>query len=693
MLHDRQDFLVEIGTEELPPKSLQRFSRAFSEQLEQSLIKAEFNYEGLQSFITPRRIAVVIQNLNHKQNDKKAVKIGPLLTLAFDSDGKPTPAALGFAKSCNSNVDDLTTVMTPKGESLSFTQEIPGKTIVELAPEFIQQAISALPIPKPMRWGNSDVSFVRPVHWIIMMHGNQVIDGKLFDITADNKTFGHRFHHPDAITISHPNVYQDILKNQGRVIASYEERKENIRDQIINIAKLKGKIIIDEDLLDEVTGLVEWPKALLGTFDQRFLDVPKEALISAMKTHQKYFPIVDEQNDLLPYFVTVANIESSSPEQVIAGNERVVRARLSDAEFFFHTDLKNGIEHYSEQLKTVVFQNKLGTLHDKAIRISHLASYIVEQLQGDTTLAARAGLLCKADLMTEMVGEFPELQGIIGYYYALHNNEFIDIAIAIKEHYLPRFAGDILPTTLLGNACALADRIDTLIGIFGIGQKPTGEKDPFALRRAAIGLLRILIENHLPLNLDELLAKAAKNYAHLSNENVVQETFDFCLERLRTWYTEKGFSSSAFTAVLARKPRSPLDFDYRINAINYFQQLPEAQALAAANKRVSNIFKQVTLPPHTHFNYALLELDAEKQLADIIELEYPKIEELVQTFRYQDALTILARLRDPIDRFFDDVMVMVEDEILRNNRLLLLNNLRELFLQIADISYLQQDHR
>lgn len=688
-MYDRQDFIVEIGTEELPPKSLQRFASCFSEQIEEAIIKAELPYEGMQSYVTPRRIGLIIQNLAGSQKNKTIDKIGPLVSLAFDAQNEPTPAAMGFAKSCQTTVSELSKVMTPKGESLVYQQEVKGKTIQELAPRFVEQALNALPIPKPMRWGANEFSFVRPVHWILMMHGSEVINCKLFGLQADNQTFGHRFHHPAALTVDHSNNYCLLLKKKGYVLASYEERKTTIRQQLTALGKMKGHIVIDEALLDEVTGLVEWPVAQMGTFDSRFLDVPKEALISAMKIHQKCFHLIDDENNLLPYFITVANLESLQPEQVVTGNERVMAARLSDAEFFFHTDLKNGLEHYLQQLKTVIFQNKLGTLHDKANRIAKLATHIARDLQVDESVAARAGILCKADLTTEMVSEFPELQGIMGYYYALHNNEFIDIAIAIKEHYLPRFAGDVIPTTVYGNVCAITDRLDTLVGIFGINQAPTGEKDPFALRRSALGLVRILIENRLPLNLEGLLRLAADQFENLPNEDVVTETFDFCIERLRTWYLDKGISPSAFTSVLARRPTSPLDFDYRINAIHYFQQLPEAQALASANKRVSNIFKQSPLPAHTHFNYALLQLEAEKQLADIIEERSKKIEELCQRYLYQDALTLLAHLRTPIDRFFDEVMVMVEDETLRDNRLLLLNNLRQLFLHIADISLLQ----
>lgn len=684
---DRKDFLVEIGTEELPPKSLQRLTLHLRDQVELAFKKADLFFEGIEVFATPRRMALILKNTAKQQTDRVLEKIGPAITLAYDEQGNPTQAALGFAKSCQVTFAQLTTTQTPKGECLSFKRSVVGESIQTLAPLFIEQALNSLPIPKPMHWGNHPIPFIRPVHWIVMMHGPDVIPCSLFGLPAGRSTRGHRFHHPQMLDLTLPQQYAKTLQD-GFVIASYDLRHETIRQQLMALAKTKGQLILDEDLLDEVTGLVEWPVALMGSFEPRFLDVPKEALILAMKVHQKSFPLVDKDNELLPYFLTVANIESKMPDVVIKGNERVMRARLADAQFFFHTDLKNGIDHYVDNLKAVVFQNKLGTLYDKATRLSTLASYIAEKLSADTAQAARAGLLCKADLTTEMVGEFPELQGIMGYYYALHNNELIDVAIAIKEHYLPKHAGDSLPTTPLGNACALADRLDTLVGIFSIHQAPSGEKDPFALRRAALGLLRILIENHLPLDLQELFIQAAKGYPELEKGQVIQETLNFSFERLRSWYLDKGISANTYAAVMARKPTSPYDFDQRITAIHLFQNLPQAQALAAANKRVSNIFKQTQLPAHTHFNYALLELEAEKELADMIEEKSKYVEVLCKKYHYQAALTLLSTLQSPIDRFFDEVMVMVENETIRNNRLILLNNLRELFLQIADISLL-----
>ncbi|MBA2653592.1 MAG: glycine--tRNA ligase subunit beta [Gammaproteobacteria bacterium] len=683
------DFLVEIGTEELPPKSLYLLASCLADKISQELTDAFLPYEQIQFFATPRRLAVWVRNLKPNQEDRCLERVGPAVSIAYDPQGNPTPAAIGFAKSCQVTLDKIEIKNTPKGDCLFYNQLQPGETIFELAPYLVKKALQELPISKPMLWGNHSTAFVRPVHWLLMMYGSQVIPCRLFDLDTDNKTYGHRFHHPEPITVNDPAQFEATLKEKGFVIANFEQRKEDIREKIIAIAKEKGRVIIDESLLDEVTGLVEWPVPFLGRFDSRFLKVPQEALISAMKLHQKCFPLVNDQGLLLPYFIATANIESKEPEEVVTGNERVIKARLSDAEFFYHSDLKQGIEANLTKLNTIVFQNKLGTLYEKAIRISKLSGFIAEKINADKQKALRAGLLCKADLTTEMVGEFPELQGIMGFYYALENKESEEVATAIKEHYHPKFSGDSVPTLPLSSAVALADKLDTLVGVFGIKQAPTGEKDPFALRRAALGVLRILIENELALDLRDLLQEAAKGYHSLENANVVEETLIFMLERLRSWYFEKGISADIFASVNARFPTSPLDFDARIRAIQYFQQLPSAQALSAANKRVSNILKQTIFPPHTHYNFALFELTAEKNLATVIEQVAKKVEEFCRHYDYQAALGLLADLRGPIDHFFDEVMVMVDDEKLRNNRLLLLANLRQLFLHIADISLLQ----
>jgi glycyl-tRNA synthetase beta chain len=689
MNQSRADFLIEIGTEELPPKSLYHFATSFAKNIVTEIQKANLPHGECQYFTTPRRLAVLVSDVASHQADQIQERWGPIESLAFDELGKPTQAALGFAKSCHIAVSDLTLKMSQKGNCLYFGKKIPGESFVNLAPSLVKNALNQLPIPKPMIWGNHSMPFIRPVHWLLVLYGKNVVPCQLFDLKADNKTYGHRFHHPSAITIAYPKQFSTALVTKGFVIADYQERKESINQQILSLAKSKGQAILDQALLDEVTGLVEWPVALLGSFDKRFLQVPQEALISAMTIHQKSFPLVNNQGNLLPFFIFVANIEAKDPNEIIIGNERVMCARLSDAEFFYHSDLKIGLDEYLGQLKNIIFQNKLGTLYEKTLRISKLAEYIALEIQSNPDNAGRAGLLCKADLTTEMVVEFPELQGIMGYYYAIQNGESQDVATAIKEHYQPKYAGDEVPKTPLGIAVALADKLDTLVGIFGINQAPSGEKDPYALRRTALGILRILIENSLTLDLKNLLEEAAKGYPSFEKDNLIEETLSFIMERLRAWYLEQGMQPDVYMAVYARYPTKPFDFDQRIKAVHYFQQLPEAKVLSAANKRVSNILKQTNLPPHTNYNYALFELEPEKNLANIIEQQSRKILFHCNQYQYKEALTLLASMRDPIDHFFDEVMVMVEDERLRNNRLILLNNLRQLFLQIADISLLQ----
>jgi glycyl-tRNA synthetase beta chain len=684
--NNAKDFLIEIGTEELPSKSLQQFSLSFAQELNNNLQKIGLRHGGLDLYVTPRRMAARVKNLAAMQQDREVEKTGPSVRSAYDINGNPTAAALGFARSCHVSITEIKAKPTPKGECLYYLQKIPGKKTIEIMPSIIENTLNHLPISRPMRWGNHEMAFIRPVRWILMLYGNEVVPCKLFGVQASNQTFGHRFSHPKAITIHDPAEYEQLLK-QGFVIASYEKRKETIRQQIMSLSKSKGKVVVDEDLLDEVTGLVEWPIALLGTFPDRFLKIPSEVVVSAMKFHQKCFPVFDEKDQLLPYFITIANIESKAPEEVITGNEKVIRARLSDAEFFYHTDLKHGIENHLFNLKSVIFQAKLGNMYDKAVRIAQLSEFIANELGCDTKNAARAGLLCKADLTTEMVGEFPELQGIMGYYYALQDQESQDVALAIREHYQPRFSGDALPSSLLSGVVALADKVDTLLGIFGINQAPTGDKDPFALRRAAVGLLRIMIEKRLALDLQELLTKASQFYSKFAN--AVPQALEFILERLRAWYLEQGISSDIFSAVYARHPTRPFDFDNRIKAVAHFKKLPEAEALALANKRVSNILKQAILPVHTNINFSVLENEAEQELANLIEQKTKEIEHLCSHSEYKKALTALAAFRNPVDRFFDTVLVMTEDEKLRNNRLILLNNLRHLFLQIADVSLLQ----
>lgn len=704
-MKENRDLLIEIGTEELPPKSLRRLSDAFNQGVREGLDKASLTYSELKGFATPRRLAVLVKDLASSQASKKVERRGPAITASFDDEGCPTKAAKGFARSCGlENVEDLEKLETDKGSWLVFRNQEEGKPTSELIPEIVQKSLDKLPIPKRMRWGDLKVQFVRPVHWVVLLFGEEVINAEILSIKAGRETRGHRFHHPENIYIGEPATYAPLLETQGHVVADYESRREAIRGQVLEIAAaIKGNAVIDEDLLDEVTSMVEWPVAVLGNFEEQFLEVPPEALISAMKGHQKYFHIVDQAGKLMPHFITISNIESRDPSVVRAGNERVIRPRLSDADFFWNQDRKQTLEARTDSLKTVVFQNKLGTLYDKVERVSSLAGYIAKQLNGDEQMAKRAAQLCKCDLMTEMVGEFPDLQGIMGRYYAINDGEPDEVAIAIDEHYKPRFAGDALPSTVSGQAVAIAEKLDTLVGIFGIGQIPTGEKDPFALRRAALGVLRIIIESKLDINLAELLGVAATQYMDviwalpdkLTKEDIVApsqvavQVFDFMMGRLRIYYQDQGITPDVFDAVYAQGPTRPLDFDSRIHAVTSFRKLAEAESLAAANKRISNILKKADTVIPEHYNTDLLQDDAEKVLAlQLSDLE-KQLQPMFDSREYEAAMKQLATLRNPVDKFFDDVMVMVDDEAIRDNRLALLSNMRTLFLQVADLSRLQ----
>ncbi len=685
-----RDLLFEIGCEELPAKSLQKLASHLAQNIQQQIQKADLTHGDVVWFATPRRLAVNVKNLAMMQKDRSVERKGPAISAAYSADGKPTPAALGFAKSCGVDLKDLKTEKTDKGECLVFRQNVTGEPTAYLLPTLINKAIAELHIPRTMRWNNHSIKFLRPVYWAVLMLGDQLINAEILGQKTQSETFGHRFLHPAKLPLKQAADYENILLT-GKVIADFNQRKENIRQQLLKTAQGKGEVVIDFDLLEEVTGLVEWPVALLGQFDKQFLEVPKEAIISALKNHQKCFSLVDKQEKLLPYFITIANIESKNPQQVIVGNERVIRARLSDAAFFYHNDRKHRLDSHLDTLKKMVFQTKLGTLFEKAQRLAKLTQTIVVLLNGKPKNAERAGWLAKCDLMTAMVGEFPELQGIMGRYYAQADDEPKEIAMAIEEQYLPRFAGDELPKTKLGQALAISDRLDTIVGIFGINQAPTGEKDPFGLRRAALGVLRIIIEDKLPLDLKKLLEDAVKNYQiQLPNENTVAETLAFMMERLRAWYAEQQITPDVFAAVIARNPTKPYDFHLRLQAVQHFIRLPEAAALIAANKRVGNILKKSDgISSHQQLNPSLLQETAERELAAALEQKDKIIEKLVSQGKYSEALTNLASLRQPIDHFFDKVMVNTEDERLRQNRLALVSHLHQLFIQIADISLLQ----
>ncbi len=691
----KKDFLVEIHTEELPPKALSRLAKSFLQEVEAHLVKLQLSYKEAVFYATPRRLAVLVKSLMSQQPEAHIERRGPAVSAAFDGEGKPSPACLGFAKSCGVSVEQLITIKNNQGEWVGFQQRVPGKTVQELLPTIIQESLAALPIPKRMRWGSGTVEFVRPVKSVILLYGDDVVDAKILGVRSGRETSGHRFHCKKIISISRPSAYVKYLE-KGYVIADFERRKQMIAEQAQAIAShtfdADARVEISAALLDEVTGLVEWPVAILGDFDQRFLDVPAEALISAMQEHQRYFPVVDKHGKLLPHFVAISNIEARDMQHVIAGNERVLRARLSDAAFFFETDKKQRLEYFVELLKGSVFQAKLGTVYDKAVRLSTLAGAIAKTIGADETAGARAGLLAKADLATAMVGEFPEMQGVAGSYYALNDSESRDVANAVKEHYMPRFSGDAVPTNKISCAVALADRLDTLVGIFGINQQPTGDKDPFALRRAALGILRILIECKIDLDLQLLLEAAVHGYqCSLENTAVVEQVLNFILERLKPWYQEQAINPDVFASVAALGVTRPYDFHRRIQAVQRFKQLPDAESLSVANKRVSNILAKYDTPIDAKaVNASLFESDAERELAQKLDVFDRVISPLYHDARYVDVLSQLADLRKPVDDFFEKVMVMADDKAQRENRLLLLTKLRSLFLQVADVALLQK---
>ncbi|TCK03602.1 glycine--tRNA ligase subunit beta [Marinobacterium mangrovicola] len=683
-----KDFLFELGTEELPPKALKALSTALESGirsgLESLLGKEQLSGTTFKAYGAPRRLAVLATDLPTEVPENRITVQGPPEKIAFDADGNPSKALQGFARKCGTEVDQLSVV----GGKYSFEKVTPAQPVAPLLAEVITQALDNLPIPKRMRWGSSRAEFVRPVKWVVLLFGDEVVPCEIMSHTAGRHTRGHRFHYNEPIELFDGRQYAETLKEKGKVLADFEERQELIRAQLLAEAeKVGGNVVIDEGLLEEVCALNEWPVALTGRFEARFLEVPSQALISSMADHQKYFHLLDNDGKLMPYFITVANIESRDPQLVIEGNEKVIRPRLSDAAFFFETDKKQTLESRTEALKKIVFQNELGTVFEKSTRISGLAGLIADQIGGDSAQASRAGLLCKADLVSEMVLEFPELQGLMGYHYALNDGEPEEVALAQNEHYMPRFHGDELPQTKTGIAVAIADRLDTLVGLFGINQPPTGSKDPFALRRATLGTLRIIVENDLALDLRTLLQAAADQYGQLpAQDSVVEQVLEFMLERFRAWYEERGISVDNYIAVHTLRPTKPLDFDRRVRAVSHFRTLPESASLAAANKRVSNILSKQEGEVADSVDSSLLTDAAEVELAKQVTALEAELAPVFEKGEYQNALEALAKLQAPVDRFFDEVMVMADDERVRGNRLALLTKLRNLFLGVADIS-------
>lgn len=685
-----QNFLVEIGTEELPPKALKTLATSFADNVEAELNQAGLSFDKIEWFAAPRRLAVKVLSLATQQPSKEIEKRGPAVSAAFDAEGKPTKAAEGWARGCGITVDQAERIATDKGEWLVHRAKIEGQPTKNLLNDIVANALAKLPIPKPMRWADKTVQFIRPVHTVTMLLGDELIEGEILGVASARTIRGHRFLGEKEFEIQHADQYPQLLREKGSVVADFNERKaEILAKSQAKATALGGVADIEESLLEEVTSLVEYPNVLAAKFEERFLAVPAEALVYTMKGDQKYFPIYDKDGKLLPHFIFVSNINPEDPTAIIEGNEKVVRPRLTDAEFFFKTDLKQKLVDRLPRLETVLFQQQLGTLKDKTDRIEQLAGEIAKQIGADEAKAKRAGLLSKCDLMTNMVFEFTDTQGVMGMHYARHDGEDEEVAVALNEQYMPRFAGDELPKSLVASAVALADKFDTLTGIFGIGQAPKGSADPFALRRAALGALRIIVEKNLPLDLEDLVKKSAALFGDkLTNQNVVADVVDFMLGRFRAWYQDEGIAVDVIQAVLARRPTRPADFDARVRAVSHFRTLDSAEALAAANKRVSNILAKADAAIG-EINLTACVEPAEKALAEAVLALRTEVQPLIAKGDYTAVLDKLANLRAPVDNFFDNVMVNAEDPALRQNRLAILNTLQGLFLQVADISVLQ----
>ena len=688
-----RDFLVEIGTEELPPKALDNLAASLEQGIVKGLNREELNFTASYRYATPRRLAVLIHELQPQQADKTIERLGPAVSAAFTGQGAPTKAAQGFARSCGVAVEELDRSKSGGVEKLVFSLKESGRPVQDLLPRLVRDALEQLPVPKRMRWGTSREEFVRPVHWVVMMYGNKTIPALLLGVEANHFSYGHRFNFNKKILIKNAKDYEALLEDKGGVIPDFNKRKGLIRELVENEGAKAGAVaVIDEALLDEVTSLVEYPVALTGKFEEEFLDLPPEALILTMKSHQKCFYLVDKKDKLLPKFITISNLQSKDPSKVVEGYERVIRPRLADARFFYETDKKLSLESRLQQLNTVIFQEKLGTIYEKSQRVAALTTAIAERIGADPTLCSLAATLAKCDLLTLMVGEFADLQGLMGFYYALHDGEPEELAQALNEQYMPRFSGDSLPNSKTGIALALADKLDSIVGIFGIGQPPTGSKDPFALRRSAIGVLRLIVEKELDLDLLYCIEQAVSGFeeANLA-QNTAEEVFEFMLERFKAWFMDKEITVEEFQSVFVVRPTRPLDFHLRILAVHNFNLLPESASLAEANKRVSNLLaKQNFNAEDTAVKEELLQEPAEKALHRELVDKILEVAPLLEKGLYKEGLQTLASLKISVDTFFDEVLVVCEDASLRENRLALLQQLRDLFLQTADISHLHK---
>ena len=687
------DLLVEIGTEELPPKALRGLMDAFAANVTAALDEARLAHGDVRAYASPRRLAVIVDGLAAGQEDRRLSQKGPPVAVAYDDDGKPLPPATAFAKKCGVPVADLGRVKTDKGEWLVAETVEEGRTAAELLPALIDKALAELPIPRRMRWGAGDEEFVRPVHWVVLLHGPSIVPGKVMGIDCGNTTMGHRFHSNGPITIPAPSEYLETLERKGRVIAGFDTRRELVQKGVEASAKeANGHIVDGETLYDEVAALVEWPVPVLGSFDAGFLQLPREVVVSTLTGHQRYFPVADDSGELLPTFVTVANLESKEPDKVRDGNERVIRPRLADAAFFWDSDRRRALATRREALRDVIYQRGLGSLYDKSARTAEIAGWVAEQLGAEKSPVQRAAELCKCDLLTGMVGEFPDLQGTMGRYYAISDGEPEAVATAIGEHYQPRFAGDALPATDAGRILAMADKLDTLAGIFTIGKKPSGNRDPFGLRRAALGVIRLAIECRMDLDLKALISVALEQQpAGKEDPQALSESlYTFITDRLRRYFLDRDaeLATETFDAVLARQPASLVDFELRLHAVQAFLELDEAQSLASANKRIANILRQAEVTETSDIDKKLLEQGAERMLYDALVSAELTVRPLLDERDYTRSLRELAALRQPVDSFFDDVMVMADDAAVRTNRLALLAGLRTLFLDVADISRL-----
>ncbi len=685
------DCLIELGTEELPPKALKSLSESFAKLMRESLQETGLVPASVEVFATPRRLAMLLREIPTRQSDQVVEKRGPAVQAAFDVHGHPSKAAQGFARSCGVEVSELNQRETNKGAWLYFEKTEPGLSLKQLLPGLLDQALARLPVPKRMRWGERTDEFVRPVKWLVVMIGNEAVEASVFGVASSSASYGHRFHAPGKINIESANEYEKILLSQGLVMANFERRQNTIRSLVEKSARSLGGVAqIEGDLLEEVTALVEYPVAVCGEFDETFLQVPQEALIMTMQDNQKYFAVFDDNNNLRPYFITISNVDSKNPDVVARGNERVIRPRFADARFFFEQDQKQPLSTLRPRLDRVVFQERLGSVGDKVNRNGSLAVFIAGKIGADPALVKRANELCKCDLMSDMVAEFPRLQGIMGRYYADHDQENAVVSASLEQHYWPRFAGDVLPESDVAQCLALADRLDSLIGIFAIGQKPSGVKDPFALRRAALGVARILIESKISLDLRELCQYGIKNLPEkVDSSNTVDEVIDYIFDRLRAYYQEQQINSDIVDAVIATKPTDLYDCAQRVQAVSLFQQNEAARALAAANKRISNILKKQPEADLPSVNTGLFQEVAEKQLFEQLEKLQGQAQLCFEEGRYFDGLEQLANLRPVVDQFFDDVMVMVNDEAIKHNRLALLEQLLLCFRQVADFSRLQ----